>query len=71
MLSDIEELFGANTLAFYTILKVVLQAVKGAFVNVPLSSVSNFLITFVIMCRPNIAVTSNFRYIRKIFFDMW
>ena len=57
MLSDIEELFGANAVASYVILKAVLQAVKGAFVKVPLSSVSIFLITFVIMCQPNIAVT--------------
>ena len=50
MLSDIEELFGANAVACYINLKVILQAEKGAFVKVRLSSVSNFLITFVIMC---------------------
>lgn len=51
MLSDTEELFGANTVVYYIILKVVLQAVQGAFVKVPLSSVSNFLITYMIMCH--------------------
>ena len=53
MLSDIEKLFSANAVACYVILNVVLQAVKGVFVKVPLSSVSNILITFVIMCQPN------------------
>jgi len=57
VLSDIEKLFTANAVACYIILKVVLRAIKGAFVKVPLSSLSNILITFVIMCQPNNAVT--------------